>query len=241
MASALELHFYPGHFPPTLTSIMGTGAQEGPGLLLLLDGKKVLFRGQAYGGPSERVPVPGAPEYTPTPAGTFVLMDPAPYKTRTWKFSEIAWGTKLKRNPRNPNDVQYLVRIQMGREIWGSLLSDFSITADDIETYHRVLYGVAMVPRKWIFNAFGPIAVRFFKDTNNNRRLDIATESLQGAMFHTTAENEAEAAQSIPLRMTNSHGCIHMKPNDRDSLIGLGGLKAGLTLVIHPYTTKYGA
>lgn len=39
--------------------------------------------------------------------------------------------------------------------------------------------------------------------------------------------------------MNNSHGCIHLKPSDRDHLISIKALAAGVKLVIHPYEEKY--
>jgi hypothetical protein len=234
---AKELHFYPGQFPPTEVNVAGTGANRGPGLLIFLDGKTVLYRARAFGGPSKVIPDAGAPDFTPTPAGTFVLLGPEPYFTRSWVFSEIRWGTKLLDRPADP-DVWYLVSSKLGKESWGSVKKDFGIARKEIQDYYWSLYGVRKVPKTWVFNAFGPVAVRFFKDQNKNRRLD-GKERIEGAMLHTTAENEAEVSRKIALNMTNSHGCIHMKPPDRDALLGMGGLKAKLTLIIHHYHERF--
>jgi len=48
-----------------------------------------------------------------------------------------------------------------------------------------------------LFNDFGPVAVRYFRDDNHNRRLD-GKEYLSGEMFHTTPDNEAQAARGQP-------------------------------------------
>lgn len=232
-----ELHFYPGHYPPTEVNIRGSGASRGPGLLVFLDGKTVLYRAQAYGGPSKKIVDSPNPDYTPTPAGTFVLLAPETYWTRSWLFSEIRWGTKLMDRPAE-FDVWYLLSNKQGKETWASIKRDFGITRAEIQSYHKALYGISRVPKTWVFNAFGPIAVRFFRDDNNNRKLD-GKERKEGAMFHTTAENEAEVARKVALNMKNSHGCIHLKPTDRDALIGMGALRAGMTLVIHGYHEKF--
>jgi len=235
----LILHYYPGHYPPTFTD-PATGTTAGPGLLLLIDDSKVLFRGKAWGGVSKLMLDGTNPPFTPTPAGTYVLADPAPYATRTWKFSEIKWGTRIKASPSDPTNVWYQLPSTSGKESWASLKRDFGITRSDIERQYLDLYGKIALPKTWVFNAFGPLAVRFFIDKNANGKLDPDSESLSGAMFHTTAENEAEVATGKPLAMGNSHGCIHMQPADRDSLIGMGGLKAGVSLVIHQYWERYG-
>jgi len=102
------VHYYPGHFPPTHT-LPSTGATLGPGLLIVLEGSKVLFHGKAWGGPSQVIPDSVNPPFTPTPAGTYVLTDPTPYVTRTWRFSEIKWGTRIKASPTDKSDVWYLL------------------------------------------------------------------------------------------------------------------------------------
>jgi hypothetical protein len=38
----------------------------------------------------------------------------------------------------------------------------------------------------------------------------------------------------------NSHGCLHLVPDDRDNLIGMDILKTGRTLIIHRYDERYG-
>ncbi|MCG5051847.1 MAG: hypothetical protein KA712_02710 [Myxococcales bacterium] len=234
----IELHFYPGHFPPTHVGTR-SGAQLGPGLLVLLRGRTILYRTEAYGGPSKVLKdQDGGPDFTPTPAGRYLLLKPEPYTTHSWAGSEIAWGTPIKPSPTNPRDVHYLVRRKEGREVWGSLLKDFGFDRDKVETMYDALYGIKKLPTTWVFNAFGPIAFRFFQDTNRNGRLDGA-EQKSGAMFHTTAENEAETAQGKVPEMTNSHGCIHLRPRDRDHLMSIGGLKKGVVFVVHPYEAKY--
>src|SRR4051812_28142229 len=102
----MVLHYYPGNSP--VLRIPGTHATAGPGLLLVFQGQSPRFRGEAWGGLSKATPDPdGGPPYTPTPAGTYVLLDPAPYSTRSWMFSEIKWGTRIKPNPKDPTDVLY--------------------------------------------------------------------------------------------------------------------------------------
>lgn len=52
-------------------------------------------------------------------------------------------------------------------------------------------------------------------------------------MFHTTPANEAEWAQGLPITMSESHGCIHLKPPDLGALRSSGAFAWGTTLVIH--------
>jgi hypothetical protein len=75
--------------------------------------------------------------------------------------------------------------------------------------------------------------VRYFIDSNANKVLDG-----QEWLMHTTAENEAEYAQGKAVNLTHSHGCIHMHPKDRDALIANGAIRAGGTLINHPYSER---
>jgi hypothetical protein len=95
---------------------------------------------------------------------------------------------------------------------------------------HRALYGEGSSPDRWRLNPFGPIAIRYYVDRNDNRRRD-ADEPLSGEMFHTTVENEADSDQ----RLFPSHGCIHLRPIDRDALRDQGAFELGTLVVIHQY------
>ena len=88
------------------------------------------------------------------------------------------------------------------------------------------------IPDTWVFNEFGPIAIRYFRDRNRNRKLD-AGESRMGEMIHTTPENEAQTVQGQPVELDTSHGCIHIKPSDRDLLLRLRAFAKGSLLVVH--------
>ena len=170
----MELHFYPG-----------------PHALLVKDKHSIKYRFPAWGGPASMGTDIRMRE-EPTWPGTYLIHSAKPYRTPTWPLSKIAWGTHLRDMPKS-NDVWY--ELSNGR--WGSIKKDFGVHRDDIvRLYHR-LYGQMRVPNKWVFNDFGPIAIRWFKDLNGNKKLD-GSEKLSGQMFHTTPVNEAEHAQGTP-------------------------------------------
>ncbi len=120
-------------------------------------------------------------------------------------------------------------------------LTDFeeSLTVNDVMRLNRFLRDSHDFPETWLFSDFGPVAVRYYRDKNKNRRRD-ANEPLSGEMIHTTQVNEGESYQargdSSKVFLFDSHGCIHIKPADRDTLIKAGAFKKGMTLAIHPYS-----
>lgn len=236
------LHYYPGHFQNSANSIPGTSSRWGGGLLVYIKNGKVAYKSEAWGGFSETVKdTRGGPDYTPTPAGHFVLENPAVYRTPSWLMSQIKWGTPIKDAPSEkslPEHQKTDVWYRLANGNWGSIQKDFGIDRKHITDTYFNLYGIKGIPKTWVFNAFGPLAVRYFKDTNNNKKRD-ANEKLEGSMFHTTAENEAEFKLGKSITMTNSHGCIHLNPADRSQLVNLKAFRGGMDLVIYPYDKKF--
>ncbi|BFM06048.1 L,D-transpeptidase family protein [Halioxenophilus aromaticivorans] len=213
----MELHFYPGQK-----------------VLVLQKGITVLGRYEAWGGPSTISDDPSMPE-EPTWPGSYVIERAEKYRTPTWPWSQIKWGTKLQDKP-DLNDVWY----QLSSGAWGSVKKDFNITREHIRRSYLNLYRVDVVPNSWVFNDFGPVAIRWFKDTNGDRTLN-DDERLSGQMFHTTPENEAQHSRSDPIRLSHSHGCIHLKPSDREIIFTRGGFEPGTPFIVHKYHERYQA
>ena len=57
-------------------------------------------------------------------------------------------------------------------------------------------------------------------------------------MIHTTPDNEGETSQGAPVTMDYSHGCIHIKPLDRDLFHHKGAFAKGTVFIIHAYQAK---
>ncbi|MEZ7277668.1 L,D-transpeptidase family protein [Pseudoalteromonas sp. N1230-9] len=212
----MEVHFYPGQH------------------LLIVKKNGIKFAEfEAMGGPSKVGNDPYMAE-EPTTAGHFIIDKTEAYRTPTWPMSKLSWGTKLRDMP-SKGDIWYA--LPSGK--WGSLNQLYNTPVRSaIMEMHKELYGKAIVPESWVFNDFGPTAIRWFKDLNGNKVLD-GNERLSGQMFHTTPENEAEEATGSTIRLVPSHGCIHLKPNDRDRLFTLGAFKRGTSFTVHKYHERY--
>jgi hypothetical protein len=229
MAKEPELHFYPGD-KRLIFFVGGSSAMEA----------------EAWGGPVEELPAGAGEKFGagPTDAGSFVISGPVRYRTDTWTWSKIPWGARLKYHPHDFEDLLYEVG---GR--WRSVRQETGLRRANIARRYNELYGAGYrIPDRWLFNDFGPMAIRYFRDTNHNRRLD-GNERLEGEMFHTTAESEAEdavfrtqhpdAKTDPPITMFESHGCIHLKTYERDNLLARGAFKSGMTLIIHKYDEHF--
>lgn len=210
----MELHFFPGQ-----------------NLLAIKKGNAYVARYEAWGGPASMGNDSYMPE-EPTWPGTYIIHSTQSYATPTWPFSKIKWGTPLQ-DKLQLNDVYY----QLPSNKWGSVKKDIGIDRKKIIDMYFNYYGKMKVPSAWVFNDFGPIAIRWFKDINGNKILD-KNETLSGQMFHTTPQNEAEHSLGKKVQLTPSHGCIHLNPRDRDTILSLGGFKPKTIFVVHKYNEK---
>jgi hypothetical protein len=218
-----EVHFYPGDKI----------------LLYIVDGK-VRLKADAWGGPpvkegrgrGERM------DREPTYSGVFVIDGIAPYKTSTWPRSRIPWGTPIRESRSRAGKIEY----QEPSGKWRPLIvrdGDGELTANGLQDLHESMYGPSNgFPKTWFLNDFGPKAVRYYRDRNKNRKRD-ANEPLEGEMIHTTADNEAQSVHydgnPEEVLLDESHGCIHIRPVDRDTFIAAGAFRQGMTLAIHEY------
>lgn len=209
----MELHFYPG----VHTLVLNSGKQR--------------LQFEAWGGPASIGSDPYMPE-EPTWPGQYIIHSTSPYRTPTWPASKLAWGTKLRDMPKI-NDVWY--ELPSGK--WGSVQKDVGFSRVEITKMYFQLYGKVTVPSFWVFNDFGPISIRWFKDLNNNKVLD-GKETLSGQMFHTTPQDEANTALGKKVNLTPSHGCIHLKPKDRDLLIAKKAFAPKTLFIVHKYHEK---
>jgi hypothetical protein len=198
--------------------------------LVFLVKEHVVVDIEAWGGPEHTVHSPMM-NMRPTTPGHYIIHSVGPYRTNTWPLSKIRWGTRLR-------DTSFDVLFEENPGRWSSVQKKTGLSrAQVIDSYFR-LYGEYRVPDRWMFNDFGPLAIRYFRDLNRNRKLD-KNEHLMGEMFHTTPDNEAQFARGQSIMMVESHGCIHLKPLDRDKLRNLGAFDRGTPLIIHTYKEHF--
>jgi hypothetical protein len=221
------LHFYPGDKR-----------------VVWMVGGKIEVSAEAWGGEEPAAGAAGErmrPQRT-TP-GRFVIHSYAPYRTRSWDMAKIQWGAELKVERTKENQKRVLYRTGLRHGAWRPVQSLIPwLTYDLMKKFYGQLYGDSGyydanrdgIPDKWIFNEFGPLAVRYFRDLNNNRVLD-EDEHLSGEMIHTIPLNEAQDLRGRPVTFTVSHGCIHIAPTARTRLRDGGAFDRGTTFIVHRY------
>jgi hypothetical protein len=209
-----------------------------PKRLVWTSGKKIVAQIEAWGGvrPQRGIRYKTMKPHPTTPGG-YVISGWGPYLSHRWPLSRIRWGTPLRLDP---SGTHLLYRTDvLGR--WRRVDAEIPhITVDDIIESFYSLYGADRkydrdgdgIPDEWVFNDFGPIAINYFRDPNRNRKLD-AGERIMGEMIHTTQENEAQTDRKLPVVMTSSHGCIHLRPADLSRFLRMGAFKVGTLLFVH--------
>lgn len=164
--------------------------------------------------------------YGATTAGRFQLAEGKSHVSRgskekdPWQFSQIAWGTPLK-----DDDPQGGVLYKSKKGRWHSTMRlRVPIERDTIIAAEAELGRPKVVPATWDLNDFGKLAFRI--------------EGSNGDFIHTTPPNEEQYAKGLEEKLQFSHGCIHIKPSDRDMMIDLGLLRGGVRVIVHKYRSK---
>jgi hypothetical protein len=188
----------------------------------------------AVGGPTKLQKAPGDRYWAgPTDAGTYRGARCGQHSSPSYPdWSKIRWGSEVR---------EVGGEIQVKHDGKWQPLSKLSpkLTKMDLMLKNLEYWNKFEMPTEWRFNDFGHVTCYFYKDLNGNGRLDTdAGEDIHKEYFHTTPPDEANTAAGRPVKLVESHGCIHLKPNDIDDMIAKGYFQAGNTVLVHKYSEK---
>lgn len=222
----VELLFYPGTFEDTAKwrearDHAGTSqyravmdrAPSGSGALYVAVDGVVVDLARARGGPPFQL-VNRTHTADPSKPGRYRLERGKPYRTRNWLYGQIPWGAELREQG---GEIEYRPR---GEKRWK--LATGPKRSLDHEIPRAEFYGPdgALFP-EWRLNEFGSIAWRL--------------RGSPGLLIHTTPATEDATARGADPALATSHGCLHVKPSERDRLVERGYLVKGATVVIKRY------
>ena len=190
--------------------------------------KKIDF--DAVGGPPLQDGV-GKYARTLTRSGRFIIVSIGKHiSTGKYLYSTIAWGTPLREH-------NGIVQIK-DKGVWKNLSSlepfkkrkkEKSLTEKDflnkLKRMYSSLSGENLLPSSWIFNDFGHTTIKYAKD------------KLMSDFIHTTPEDEYLTSVGKNFDLVESHGCIHMKPNDIDIIKNY--IKKYSVIEVMPYGLEY--
>ena len=170
-----------------------------------------------------------------TPAGSYVLGRAEHHVTLRWPESVVAWGAELR-------DRDGTIEYRVGNEWKPASGANGTVTRAWIDFSarsgaHMSLAEADRRAREMFFekgtllpkanrNNFGPWAWNLMK---NGRRTPY--------YLHTTPASEAATVAGTPFELSPSHGCVHLRPSDRDELVAGGFLKAGVPVDVMRYGT----
>lgn len=187
----------------------------------------------AVGGPAKLQSASDGFFAGPTDAGVYRMSHCGRHSSPSYPdWSKIRWGSEIKEE-RGEIWVMHDKKWQPLKVLSPNLSKDI------LKQRNLELYGKYELPKNWLFNDFGHMTCYFFKDKNGNKKLDAKLgERIHTEYFHTTPDDEATAAAGMPVTLSQSHGCIHLKPKDIDDMIAKGYFKGGNKVVVHAYSKK---
>jgi hypothetical protein len=182
------------------------------------------------GGPKNAVKAADGLMAGPTDKGTFTVASCGQHSSKLYAtWSKIRWGSPLKEE-----NGQVMVQHE-GK--WQPLSDVTPLTKENLLDYYELLYEKRQLPDKWLFNDFGHQTCYLFKDTDGDGKLG-KKEKIHAEFFHTTPQDEASEALGKKYTLSESHGCVHVRPPDLDLLVKKGYLKPGTKVVVHGYEEK---
>jgi hypothetical protein len=115
----------------------------------------------AYGGPEVAFMADDGHMAGPTDEGEYRVHHCARHSSKRYPdWSKIPWGAKVR------DDGEKVSVFFEGK--WRSLSDVVPLGRKDVLKYHDILYKVAKVPDRWVFNDFGHVTCYLYKDTNAN-------------------------------------------------------------------------
>jgi len=192
------------------------------------------------GGPVVEIP---SEQATQTRAGRYVVGAIMKHRSASrWVWSTVLWGTPLRLENNIVQIKESGTWVPLKSKRGFSTFSNAEIVqlvTDAYQNYKKDLGPLLTsaektraIPDTWIFNDFGHLSIKYFRDKNKNYKHD-AGEDFMSDFIHTVPREELFAAHGKLLPLEDSHGCIHVHPNDIDTIVSY--IKIGSVIEIHPY------
>ncbi len=190
------------------------------------------------GGPPARRPIGdlGGHTATRTPAGRYRLGRAEHHTTQGWPNSVVPWGAALR-------EVAEIVQYQMdGRWIdasgvKGRVTQAFLLFAAKSGQPMSVLVA-SRHARQIFYDPYGKLMSRWQRNDFGKWSWNLVLHGHRTVFFlHTTPADEAAGASDFDL--VQSHGCLHIRPADRDTMVRKGYLREGTTVIVKSYEDRW--
>jgi hypothetical protein len=222
-----KLVFFPGERLPggiTLGSIYVVGG----------NGERFQAAGGAVTGYKDR----GGHTSEPTPPGRYLLGSQQHVTTGTWPRSAIPYGARLRIL------LDGRIEFESPGKIWLPVTGPKGVVVKYMQEFARrdgqkrtvedcdeELKSLLLAKNGWLRPAYW--------DLNDFGRWGwnlTRGGALTPYYVHTTPETEWATVEGKHVLLTNSHGCVHITPAERDKMVALGYLKKGVEFEVRKYS-----
>lgn len=192
----------------------------------------------AAGEPGSHEAEPGGHRAEITPPGQYVLDQAEHHTTRNWPGSVVPWGARI----RERNEI---IEYELGGTWRAASGPHGAVTSAIVLWNHRsakhITVGIASrqaremfysqddgkLMSEWLENDFG-------KWSWNMKRNGVRTPYF----IHTTPADELATRSGKPFELKYSHGCLHIRPNNRVKMVEKHYLAAGIEVEVKRYDER---
>jgi hypothetical protein len=190
------------------------------------------------GGPPTSRPIAdeGGHKATRTPAGQYVLDRAEHHTTFNWPNSVVPWGARIR-------EVDLVVQYQLDGKWVDASGPKGRVTRAFLLFYTRsrtpISEGTASrYARQLFYDDSGKLMTRWLRNDFGNWSWNLRRGVLRTVFYlHTTPDDEATPDPIVDL--IQSHGCLHIKPRDRNVMMSKGYLKEGTVVIVKPYEDRW--
>ena len=184
----------------------------------------------------------------PTPAGTYRLGPRTHHTTRNWPASVVPWGASLRADKNG--DIEFFNGRTWQHATGPKGLVTEAVRRFYIRTYKQAPPSMEPIDEKArsLFIESDELAPTYKRSDFGIWAWNLGYKQGGGSPYylHTTAENEQETAANdsaaaagrgagTAALLEMSHGCIHVRPKDRDDMMRNGYPDAGALVVVKRY------
>lgn len=180
---------------------------------------------------------PGGHRAGITPPGRYVLDHAEQHTTRNWPGSVVPWGAKL----RERNDV---VEYQVGNNWRAASGPQGAVTTALVLWHHRsgkhVTIDVAgRQARQMFYDEDGKLTAEWLQNDFGKWSWNMKRNGVRTAYYiHTTPDDEEATRLKKPFELAYSHGCLHIRPRERDEMMRKRYLAADVPVEVKRYDER---
>ena len=169
-----------------------------------------------------------------TPAGRYILGPTEHHTTMNWPYSVVPWGAKIR-------EQHGLIEYQRGSE-WVTATGRFGtvtramILWDTRSGRPTSIFKADQDARRIFTDDHGDLLTEWKKNDFGKWSWNLVRDGHRTPIYiHTRPDDEADTDAGRPFDLIGSHGCLHIRPRDRNEMMSRGYLKAGVAVEVFPY------